>query len=130
MKPKAPYGTECNNCGLCCSRSLCPLATAVFNRPALPGPCPALEWEGEDSRCGLMANPLRYAHPNAPGRAHPDHLVQGAAFVIGAGTGCDAPAEGEVAPPAYRRKLRQRDHSKQQALALRKLWLWIGGTGR
>ena len=128
MKPKAPYGGECNNCGLCCLESLCPLAAQVF--PGRRAPCPALKWEGEESHCGLVENPLDYAHPNAPGRETPGRLKEAALFLIGAGLGCDSRAYAdEVAPRQYRNALKKiRKRAKANPLlAMKKLWLWIGG---
>lgn len=63
-KPK--HGQPCNNCGLCCFISLCPLAQRVFLRAEpvkgrpVRGPCPALLIaDDKTSRCGLVLAPSR-----------------------------------------------------------------------
>lgn len=46
----------CTHCGLCCMAITCPIGQNLMQVPA-QGPCPALEWEGDESRCGLISHP-------------------------------------------------------------------------
>lgn len=94
---KAPYGSPCNRCGLCCKASLCPVAEAKYGRTE--GPCPALELDGDGPgyRCGMMAGPMRFA-PIRSLPLGPDRLRETLAILIGSDTGCDARTEEEGDP--------------------------------
>lgn len=94
---KAPYGSPCNNCGLCCREELCPLAQMVFPR-AIAAPCPALEKDGEREVCGFVKSPEQY-RPVAVSIHGAEALRSAALYGIGAGIGCDARLEGEGDPP-------------------------------
>lgn len=104
MLSKPPHGSPCNSCGRCCQAELCPLGMAVFKR--LAGPCPALQL-GEDQAlvCGLVVNPLRYELKRTLRAGH-DAMSQAAAFLIGAGHGCDAQTADEPRDLAFSARLR------------------------
>lgn len=87
--PKPPPGTPCNGCGVCCAAATCPAGLVLFRRRR--GPCPALEWQGEHYRCGLIAHPARYL-PRFPARAE-GGVARLFARWIAAGSGCDSTVE-------------------------------------
>jgi hypothetical protein len=112
MERKPRHGAECNRCGVCCIAILCPLAMHVFERTALPGPCPALVWDGPNSSCGLANNPLI-----------PTKYQEAARLLIRAGTGCDARFNGEPADDSAYARWDQWDNDHATALrAARNLW--------
>mgnify|MGYP006263270203 CR=1 FL=1 len=53
------FPNPCSHCGLCCMAKVCPVGVELM-RVTPQGPCPALEWEGDTSRCGLIAHPERH----------------------------------------------------------------------
>lgn len=56
---KPAYGKPCNGCGMCCATEICPAGRMIF--PAdTPTPCPALRWDGEKTRCGLVLTEERF----------------------------------------------------------------------
>lgn len=62
--PRKPaYGDACNGCGLCCTVTACDLAVAFIEEAETGVRCPALEWEGGRSWCGLIRNPAEYVSP-------------------------------------------------------------------
>jgi len=87
--PKPAAGRPCNGCGVCCAVETCPVARVVLLRRR--GPCPALEWQGDLYRCGLLARPRHYL-PWLPDRwdAFARRLL---GRWIAAGRGCDSTAE-------------------------------------
>lgn len=91
---KAPYGSVCNNCGLCCQRSLCTLAEITF--PDAEAPCPALRMGPDGSSCGLVADPASFA-PERSAKVGNAALRAAARLSIGAGLGCDAIGDDEDA---------------------------------
>lgn len=101
--------------------TLCPLAMHVFKR-GVTGPCPALEWDGPESRCGLVANPQNYGLRRvlAAGR---ESLTAAARLLIGATTGCDARINGEPANSNFYAELTawDRKHAREVRDAKR-LW--------
>lgn len=102
--PKPAHGAPCNSCGRCCHRELCPLATTVFGRVA--GPCPALQaGEGHALVCGLVVDPMRYALRQSLLKGS-DAMSEAAAFLIGAGHGCDAQTADEPRDVAFSNRLR------------------------
>lgn len=120
LEKKPPHGQPCTSCGLCCVATLCPLARHVFGGEL--GPCPALEWEGEDSRCGLVVHPMVYSMSVTL-----NHGVaaasEAALMLIGSGTGCDARFNGEPADHAFYGALR--DHDRRNASRInraRRVW--------
>jgi hypothetical protein len=112
MARKPPHGKPCNRCGACCIATLCPLAVHVFRQPVVPGPCPALRWNGPDAVCGLAAAP----------RVPPD-MREAARWLIGADTGCDARFNGEPADPAFYDRLKAWDRQNApEVAAARATW--------
>ncbi|SFY18128.1 hypothetical protein SAMN04244548_02971 [Paracoccus pantotrophus] len=109
---KPRYGQPCNGCGLCCAAERCPLAAHVFG----PGDrCPALEAEGLRFRCGLIANPDRYAAELVMQHGR-DAVAAAAAVLVGAGHGCDAQEPGEPYDfEASARMRAQLDHRAAEA---------------
>lgn len=87
---KPAHGQPCNNCGLCCMATLCPLGRRLFKREL--GPCPALLKNG--GGCGVVANPA--VHAPVPTMIHgADAMRSAARHLIGANMGCDARFNGE-----------------------------------
>lgn len=88
-------GNECNGCGLCCLVKPCKIAEEHLGVSV--GPCPALEWEGGRSFCGMVRRPT-YHLARALGLPWPGHTVSRAdevlggriAVALGVGMGCDA----------------------------------------
>lgn len=105
LSNKPPHGAPCNRCGLCCLTSLCQLAQLFFDRPELPGPCPALV-EDADGKfgCGLVQ------------RTH-GPLQKAALLMINADNGCDARFNNEPRNEAYTAKMNEQDQNN---------WLQIG----
>ncbi len=126
MPDKPPYGSPCNNCGLCCKEALCPLAMLLL-RPndfsnsqssgAWDGPCPMLL---ESNRCGLMETPEAFYPVKAAARGK-ENLQKAAAQLIGAGHGCDAQLDGEPDNQIFREAMRRRARPHKTAAAL-KTW--------
>lgn len=81
---KPPHGSPCNRCGLCCTVALCDLGQHMFERPAMPGPCPALRRIPEGYECAFTACP-----------GLPEVMRAAAAVLINAGNGCDMRLDGE-----------------------------------
>ena len=122
LQRKPPHGAACNRCGLCCHASLCGLAQVVFRRPALPGPCPALRRRGDEHACGLAVDPGLFVPALA--REHgTDALAEAAAYLIGAGDGCDARFNGEPRDETFAARLDAQDAlNADRIAAARKLW--------
>lgn len=98
------HGKPCNGCGICCRAELCPVGMAVFTPtvPApshVPGPCPALEREGERFRCGLVNNPAKYAPARA--KLHSVDELRSAALLLLGQEGCDMQVDDGTADLAY-----------------------------
>lgn len=120
LDKKPPHGAPCNRCGLCCVATVCPLGTVVFGRSA--GPCPALSYEGEQSTCGLVASPMKYAMALTL-RNGVDAMRQAAMLLIGSSTGCDARFNGEKPNEAFYAKLfRLDEQTRSLTKAAKKLW--------
>ncbi|UCV29203.1 hypothetical protein [Ferribacterium limneticum] len=88
---KPPEGQPCNGCGVCCALETCPAARLRFLQSK--GPCPALEWSGEQSRylCGLLIDPQHYLNwLPMRGVSLASRLF---ARWISAGKGCDCSAD-------------------------------------
>ncbi|MFE1598223.1 hypothetical protein [Methylobacterium sp. ID0610] len=120
---KPPYGSPCNNCGLCCRAELCPLGFALFG--TWKGPCPAHEAGEHGFTCGLVANPQRYrpARVLARGRSA---LSQAALRLIGSGVGCDALAEGERPDPGERARFRTAMEGREREIRRAKILWGVG----
>jgi hypothetical protein len=86
--PEKPRkGEQCNGCGFCCAAERCPLAIELIG-PG-PGPCPALEFDEDNSRfwCGIVKNASHYTDIIKPEyEAKFGFIIAGLYF----GTGCDA----------------------------------------
>lgn len=86
--PKPPHGAPCNSCGLCCLTETCGIGQALFSQKE--GPCPALQPAGRGVwECGLIANPIAYSFVRVLEHGA-DKMAGAAAFLLGAGHGCDA----------------------------------------
>jgi hypothetical protein len=107
---KPAHGAPCNRCGLCCIATLCDIGRTLFRQER--GPCPALQWDGEESRCGILAE------PNLP-----KPLADAAALLLYAGRGCDARFNGEPKNETFNATERayEREHADELRQA-RDLW--------
>jgi len=65
----------CNSCGYCCLIQVCPIGLSIFGGEKYR-PCPALEWQGTQSRCGVVEK--------AKGTPHEEMVKQ----AFGIDTGC------------------------------------------
>lgn len=126
---KPPHGAPCNQCGLCCKATLCPLAAHVFKGRSIPqgghiaGPCPALFYEGEQSRCGLVAKPAAHAPMRLIIEHSAEALGRAASWLIGSGTGCDARIDGEPASDAFYKLLSAWDYEHRREVRwAKKIW--------
>ena len=123
-KRKPKHGTPCNGCGWCCMVRRCELAQHVFSLGEL-GPCPALTQTSSTTYgCGLMLDPRKYVPARAVSKGVAA-LRQAAAFLIGAGNGCDAGLTGEWRDKAYDAALEARGRSAENVKARRRakvLW--------
>lgn len=120
MIQKPPHGDPCNNCGQCCQAVLCPLAQRFFGGPEERS-CPALEQEVSGRfTCGLIAHPMVYAIRLTLLHGA-DRMAAAAAFLVGAGHGCDAQLEGERANEQFRAAMWKRRNPR---LAAKHAKLW------
>ena len=118
LKPR--HGQPCNNCGMCCVATLCPLARRLFGREL--GPCPALLGDFGSSKCGVVADPAQY-DPGGAMLLGQRTAAAAAAFLIGTGTGCDVRFNGEPPDKSFYARLRVWDRMHEQELKrARKLW--------
>src|SRR5579872_328640 len=84
-KPK--HGEACTHCGVCCAATLCQVGQRVFDRPHVPGPCPALILDvSGKSLCGVAMNPRAF---NLASPESDAELTRSALMLIGSGYGCD-----------------------------------------
>lgn len=118
MLNKPPHGSPCNGCGACCADQRCPLGKIVFG----PGRrCPALEVKLPAFTCGLVENPQQYA-PDVVAAHGKSVASKAAAYLIGAGLGCDALDRGERPNEAWRAwAMRQMDRDAANRAAA--IWL-------
>lgn len=86
MIDKPKYGSPCNSCGQCCQSAVCPLGQHVLG--PVDAPCPALRPQGEGFGCGLVQSPRLY-DPVRTAIYGARRMREAAAFLIGAGYGCD-----------------------------------------
>lgn len=112
---KPRHGADCNRCGYCCTSSPCPLAMALLGLRQSSGGCPALEWDGERSVCGIAEHPERYA-PVRTAIMGRGRLRQGALDLIGSGTGCDTIAVGERRDVRYELRMEVDSLSRMDAV--------------
>jgi hypothetical protein len=92
MKTKPPYGSPCNNCGICCQQGICRTGRLILGE--VQAPCPALIEKDDDFFCGLMTQPQCFAPTQARIKGA-ERMRQAAKLLIGAGLGCCARAEHE-----------------------------------
>lgn len=106
IEKKPPHGSPCNRCGGCCMATLCPLGQHIFKQSL--GPCPALSFDADGSRCGMIDDPAKF---NMVGvLKHGIEAVREAAKVlIGSGIGCDARFNGEAPDQKFYEKLHEWD---------------------
>lgn len=64
MPAKPTFGSQCNHCGLCCSRSLCIVGMALHGN--VQAPCPSLIISEGRSRCAVMLAEEKAEHLLAP----------------------------------------------------------------
>lgn len=86
LKQKPDYGQPCNRCGICCIRERCPVSEILFGENSRV--CPALEWDENGSRCGLIASPMKHA-PAWVIKHGVATFTQVVKQIIGADTMCD-----------------------------------------
>lgn len=110
LEKKPPHGQPCTRCGLCCVATLCPLARIVFGHES--GPCPALSYDADGSRCGLVDNPMAYAM-RLTLKNGVQAMSDAAKHLIGGGTGCDARFNGEPPDLEFYEKLKRLDEQTQ-----------------
>lgn len=125
---KPAHGAPCTRCGLCCVASLCKVAERAFNRPPLPGPCPALVRVSDtEYGCGIVADPARYlpAQVEAHGL---ETIRESVSQLIETGTGCDARFNGEPVNHAFNAELELRD--VREAAKTRRAMLALGWNRR
>lgn len=85
LLPKPLYGDPCNNCGICCLLSRCPISMAIFGNS--DEVCPALEPVGKAFTCGLVTCTAEFVDADKWGGPA---LTEAFALMTGAGLGCDA----------------------------------------
>lgn len=82
MSKEFPH--PCTHCGLCCMAEPCPAGIEAMKlNPKTKGSCPALEWVGRESRCGLIEHPELYWRPDMV--IPPREIIM---KVLGSGVGC------------------------------------------
>ena len=79
---KPAFKAPCNRCGYCCAMERCLISIWAFGEG--PGPCPGLEFDGSQARCGVLV-------------AAPAFIQTKIAFALGLGTGCDSPDDDQSA---------------------------------
>lgn len=121
---KAPHGKPCTSCGLCCHVSLCDTACVIFEKPkGSLGPCPALEWKGKESACGMLTNPTKYSkRAYAVGHRKAQEAV---AMMIDPGIGCDMGTFDDHNLP-YRAMRDRMDTEPSRLKRLRWAWRVLG----
>lgn len=95
---KPGIGAHCNGCGVCCCAQVCIAGSYVLRLVKVwgehaPGPCPALERDGDKLVCGVMKRPNDWLTV----LRGPTALRQAFGLLIGVGVGCDELSEKEQA---------------------------------
>jgi hypothetical protein len=120
LERKAPHGSPCTRCGLCCEATTCKLGAKLFNQNH--GPCPALRYDSEGSRCDVADNPQRY-NPVASDLYGHDLLKISVELLIGSGIGCDARFNNEPINFAFRQRLVELDRVLENVVTKsRQIW--------
>jgi hypothetical protein len=104
----------------------CPVGKVMFKQTT--GRCPALEQDGDQFNCGLVAHPRRY-NPFQAAVVGVETLRKAALVLIGHGTGCDAQFVGEPVNQAYRDARMREEREKFTSRApspkfMRALQMW------
>ena len=115
LERKPRHGTPCNRCGLCCVATLCDLAMHVFRNGAGTnhGPCPALAFDGSESRCRLITESPTPKHQDA------------ALLLTFSARGCDARFNGEYNDVEFTARMNREDlqpDNAERLAAARALW--------
>lgn len=113
---KPAYGSPCNNCGRCCTKSACGLAQRALRAP-FRGPCPALIVGPDGSQCGLVVHPERHV-PEIAAIVGKERLGAATAIIIGAANGCDMLDPGDIDDDRFEPGF----HQTRAALAAYRLW--------
>ena len=103
---KPPHGTPCNRCGGCCMATLCPLGRHIFKTEL--GPCPALSFDTDGSRCGMIDEPMKFARIGVLQFGF-EAMRAAARLLIGSGLGCDARFNGEIPNQKFYEKMHDWD---------------------
>lgn len=127
LKEKPRFGDPCNRCGRCCAEVPCLLGEVVFNQ--VDGQCPALEFDGLEASCGLLANTRKYVTANVGDEEIPQ-LQRFARQLIGKGDGCCSVNGAEIAPPRLvKRRLRVNSLlERNPCVAVRRFIAWKAAT--
>lgn len=106
-RPSKPeIGAHCNGCGVCCSAQVCIAGSYALHLVKVwgeraPGPCPALERDGDKLVCGVMMRPNDWLTV----LRRPTALREAFGLLIGVGVGCDELSEKEQASEQSRDNL-------------------------
>lgn len=122
IEGKPPHGEPCNGCGACCAAALCELAAAVFPSVNPESECPALMHDGERYRCGLVADPLRFA-PVRTAIHGAENMSAAAMLLTASGLGCDAQVSEEPENVAFLERMNDY-RTRARPLILPALALW------
>ena len=86
--PKPKFGESCNSCGICCIVRPCQLSLEILGD--LPGPCRALESDGDKRVCGIIKRPAWYMFKEDVEDDMTDYLSTIFSMALGIGIGCDS----------------------------------------
>ena len=111
--PLPAYGAPCNRCGMCCVVKPCWIGRMLFE--VEEGECPALQWGGEGSSCGLMTKPAQFM-PVRVRIEGASRVREAARTLIGSGLGCITGRE------ARDRRDKTRGRAALKTLGLYKAW--------
>jgi len=104
----------CSHCGLCCIATPCEVGITLGNFKEQET-CPALEWENEESRCGLLTNPEKHL-PERYGKPFANIPLATRMQIMDSGTGCSMKGKALLGgmlhyiptlPPEIKQKLAQ-----------------------
>ncbi len=86
--PKPKFGQSCNSCGMCCIVEPCKISKEILGD--LPGPCRALESDGDKRVCGLIKRPAWYIFKENVHDDMTDYLSTIYSMALGIEMGCDS----------------------------------------